>query len=534
MGAIEEGVLVIRSRFRKSAGLVVGLAALVFVAFAAPAASADQIAYTCELDLCIINPDNTSEHRYLTETDDSEGQERSPSWSPDGSLIAYNGFYEAFGSRDVWVLDPSKSADEVEATNISESPDRWVDENVQPAWSPDGTMLAYTERYLSNAPPNLEAELYVSPADGTADPLAIDSTSGKSELSPAWTPDGASLLFSREGWIWKGPPNNSVKPTILTNSYGYRPSVSPDGTRVGTVTFASTEKIRVTKMDGSGFKELPVPAELNSSVDWSPDGTQIAYSADEEPLDRIRVAPADGSGPGHAIDMPSGWVVPYNARFSPDGTKIAFDAFPTSGAGYRQILVGPADGSAPAKPITASAEQNEEPDWKPCEGCAPPVKPPAGGETPGGGGGTTGGAGTGGGTPGTKTPTKVRLVALKKVYAWHYMTPVFIDCNAQGGHPDPKYCKGDGITRMVAPATAFRPWRRAKSGKLIVFAKGSVKVAEGKRKPLKMKVTAAGRKLLKAGGKLKVKLTVKVTRPVGGPQTFKQPVTVQPPPGKVK
>lgn len=518
-----------QNRFRKSLSLVVGLFAL--VAFAAPVASADQIAYSCELDLCIINPDNVAEHRYLTETDDAEGQERSPSWSPDGSLIAYNGFYDAFGSYDVWTLDPTQSADEVEATNISDSADRSVESWIQPAWSPDGTKLAFAERYSSNAPPNLESEVYVSPADGSTDPLAIDSSSNKSELSPAWSPDGSTLLFSRQGSIWEGPPNNSAKPTVLTNSYGYRPAVSPDGSRVATVTFSNPEKIRVTNADGSGFKELPVPAELNSSVDWSPDGSQIVYSADEEPIDRIRVAPADGSGPGHAIEMPAGWVVPYDAMFSPDGTRVAFDAYPTSGPGYRQILVAPADGSAPAVPITASAEQNQEPDWKPCEGCAPPVKPetPSGGETSAGAG--SGAAANAGSGPATKTPTKVRLVYLKKVYGWHYMTPVFIDCYAQGGHPDPKYCNGDGIAKAVAPRTAFRLWAKPKP---VVFSKGSVKVAEGKSKPLKLKITAAGRELLKAGGTVKVKLSVKVTRPTGNPQTFTKTIKVQAQPGKAK
>lgn len=503
----------------RTVGRIAGLV-LAVLALAVPVARADQIAYTCESDLCLINPDNPAEHRYLTETDDAIASERSPSWSSDGSRIAYNGH---LGNWDVWTLDPTKTAAEVIATNISDSPDRSVESWIQPAWSPDGTMLAYAERYHSNAPPNLESEVYVSPADGTANPLAIGSTSGKSELSPAWSPDGLTLVFSRQGSLWVGPPTDSVEPTNLLNSYGYKPAFSPDGTRVATVTFSSPEHLRVTNADGSGIKELPVPAELGSSVDWSPDSTQIVYSADEEPLDRIRVAPADGSGPGHAIEMPAGWVVPYHAVFSPDGTRIAFDAYPAGGAGYRQILIAPADGSSPAVPITKSAEQNEEPDWKPCEGCAPPVKPQAPG---------TGGA-SGDGQP-TKTPTTVRLIYLKKVYAWKYMTPVFVDCNAQGGHPDPKYCNGDGIAKAVAPRTAFRPWAKPKPNKPIVFAKGSVKVPEGKSKPLKLKLTAAGKKLLSKGKAVQVKLSVKVTRPNGKALTFKKTISVQPKPPKGK
>jgi hypothetical protein len=162
------------------------------------------------------------------------------------------------------------------------------------------------------------------------------------------------------------------------------------------------------------------------------------------------VAPADGSGPGHAIEMPAGWVVPYNARFSPDGTRVAFDAYPTTGPGYRQILVAPADGSSPAVPITDSAEQNQEPDWKPCEGCAPPAKPPAPA-----GGGTSGGPATS--IPqGTRTPTKVRLVYLKKVYGWHYMTLAFIDGQPHDQGPAgpigliPRSAASSSITRFIS------------------------------------------------------------------------------------
>jgi hypothetical protein len=57
-----------QNRFRNSLGLVVGVFALVVVVFAASVASADEIVYSCESDLCIVNPDNLSEHRFLTET----------------------------------------------------------------------------------------------------------------------------------------------------------------------------------------------------------------------------------------------------------------------------------------------------------------------------------------------------------------------------------------------------------------------------------------------------------------------------------
>src|ERR1700754_3956585 len=75
-----------RARLWGAAGVIPALAALLF---AVPAA-ADQIAYSCGYDICVINPDNPAEHANLTETDPELSEERSPSWSPDGHWIAYS------------------------------------------------------------------------------------------------------------------------------------------------------------------------------------------------------------------------------------------------------------------------------------------------------------------------------------------------------------------------------------------------------------------------------------------------------------
>ena len=495
----------------KSKGTL-GLLATTLLVGALPAgvAGADQIAYTCEVDICLINPDNTEEHTNLTKT--APAEERSPSWSPDGKLIAFIGDY--LGSWDVFTLDPTKTAEEQEAVAISETPDRQADLATPAAWSPDGTRIAFSERFNGNAPPNLESEVYVAPSDGSADPITIDSTSNKSEFNPTWSPDNSTLVFSRDGFLWKGPGDGSAKPTVLANSSGYEPAWSPDGQHIATVTPSDPEHIRITNADGSGFHELP-PFAVEGPIDWSPDSSKVTYVADEPEgsIDQVRVVPADGSGDGNAVALPSGWIVPHNPTFSPDGTRVAFDARPEGGAEYEQVLVGPANGSAPAVPLTESSENNEEPDWKPCEGCAPATKPPA---PPGGNGGPQ---------AGTKTPTKIRLVLYKQVYVINkYMTPVSIDCNAEGGHPTGRVaeiCAGSGEATYVQTRTAT-----PSAAKKVVFATGRVKVPLGTKKPLKMKVSAAGAKLLKSGKTLSVKLSVKVTRPVGRPQTLAKTIKV--------
>jgi Tol biopolymer transport system component len=485
----------------------------------ASAGASDLIAYTCEQDICLINPDNPSEHSNITETDGAIASERAPSWSPDAGLIAYDGLYTSFGSYDLWTLDPTKSAAAQVATNLSESPERSMPSWIRPQWSPDGSRITYSEHFNSNAPPNLESEVYVSPFDGTSDPLPIGSKGNSSEITPTWL-DNSTVLFSRGGTVYRAPANGSGEPTAIPNAVGYEPVVSPDGKQIATVTLGSPERIHVTNADGSNPHYAGGDADLSTEVQWSPDSTQLVYDADEEPLDQVRVVPADGSGLGHVIAMPKGWVVPHHAIFSPDGTRIAFDAYPTTGDTHMQVLVGPADGSSAAVPLTKSSENNEEPDWRPCEGCAPAAKPPA---PPGGGGG---GQGTG-----TKTPTTVRLAFYKKVYVVNlYMTPVFVDCNAQGGHPTgvaAEVCAARGTATMVKPRTANGSAAVSKKkAKKLVFATGKVRVPVGSKKPLKMKVTAAGARALRSGRTLSVKVAVTVTRPVGKPQTFTKKIKV--------
>ena len=73
-----------------------------------------------------------------------------------------------------------------------------------------------------------------------------------------------------------------------------------------------------------------------------------------------------------------------------------------------------------------------------------------------------------------------------------------------------------------------RPWAKPKAKK-VVIAKGSVKVPAGKKKPLKMKLTAAGKRLLKPGRTLKLKLTVRATRTGSKAQTIHKTIKVTAP-----
>jgi Tol biopolymer transport system component len=534
----------------RRAALVAGLATMALFG-GTSGAEADTIAYSCGYDLCLIDPDNPTDHSNLTETETAVGEERSPSWSPDGNWIAY--FADYSGLYDAYVLDPTRSAAEAEPTDIANSAQANGNFETPPVWSPDSTRVAYEEEWFGSGLPGVD--VFVSPFDGTAPQLAIGQTED-AEQHPAWSPDGTRIAYSGSGGVRIASADGTGTPGLLPNTGGGEPSWSPDGRYIATVQGGPNEfEVRIIDADGSGFHVLSKEASPVYDADWSPDGSRIAYADDEEPsggtgaLDQIWVAPADGSSPGNQVPMPAGWIVPHNPSFSPDGTRVAFDARPEGGAGHEQILVGPADGSSPAVPITAAEIENQEPDWKP--GPGGPIPPgggvggggsPEGGPSGGGGSGSGAGGsgapgtGTAGGTQQKQTPVTIRLAALKRpIITSTFMTAVSIDCHAQGGHPTGKIAEicaaaANAYPTGVAPAAfALTAGASRAKPKAVLFASGKVKVPVGKTKPLKMKLTAAGRKMLKAGKKVSLKVQVHVTQPGGGSRDFTKTVTVKPP-----
>jgi hypothetical protein len=110
-----------------------------------------------------------------------------PTWAPDGHAVCFTGL--ARGLTDLYVYDFTTS------TLKPLTHDAFAD--LQPAWSPDGTRIAFaTDRFSSNLDTLSIGEYrlaLVDPATGGIEPLRA-FTSGKN-INPQWTPDGSALLF---------------------------------------------------------------------------------------------------------------------------------------------------------------------------------------------------------------------------------------------------------------------------------------------------------------------------------------------------
>ena len=258
-----------------------------------------------------------------------------------------------------------------------------------PAWSADGTKLAFVETLNSGT----ESHIFVSDASG-ANPQDVSAASGFVgpivDTLPAWSP-GGRLVF-----VAGNTSNNGGSITIMNVDGASRhvlawasggddnPAWSPDGTRIAfdRAVSAGFAQIFVANADGTG-----TPTDISSGTNdhsptWSPDGTRLAFARSAGPNSEIVTqSPTDTTGASTIVLAGSGTGSDRSPAYSPDGSKIAF----TSGAFQHTSIWGmAADGSgaaqmfppAAAPPGAGSYAQDIKADWQ-VAAAAPAVKPVA-------------------------------------------------------------------------------------------------------------------------------------------------------------
>jgi hypothetical protein len=346
-----------------------------------------------------------------------------------------------------------------------------------PAWSPDGTKIAFVSYRDGNY------EIYTMNADGTGQTRRTSNSA--IDGSPAWSPDGTKIAFAsnRDGNFEIYTMNaDGTGQTNRTNnaSADSEPSWSPDGSKIAFQTNRDSGDLEIYTMnaDGTGQTNRTNHAGWDVDPDWQPLSNQ-----------HLSVS-VTGSGSGTVtatgINCPGTCSHSYTT-----GAMVTLTATPASGSAFSDWSGGGCSGTGSCT-VTMSSDQSVIATF-----------------TVTAGGGSSGGpTGGGGGTTGVSSAQIAVLLAGQ-------LTPSGKAAKIAA------LLKSGGFTvvfKALEAGTAVINWYQVPPGaKLAKKAKPKpVLVAAGKRTfsaagtaTIKIKLTAAGKRLLKHAKKLK--LTAKGT-----------------------
>ncbi len=234
--------------------------------------------------------------------------DRYPTWSPDGTRIAFAQERDGAGEADVMDVHATGGG----VTNLTNS----TDYDTHPTWSPSGDRIAFQSDRTTNW------EIHAMYADGSG---VVNLTNHASiDGAPDWSPDrtmgGISFLTSRHGntEIYTMSQDGSDQ-TRVTDIAGdaTNPSWSPEGYLLAFcsyVTGVGSDIMEVTS-DGADRGALVDTSHYDDYPCYSSDGRFLAYESDEgggfnvwlrqlePPYRRYRVT--DGSGSDGYPDLGS-------------------------------------------------------------------------------------------------------------------------------------------------------------------------------------------------------------------------------------
>jgi TolB protein len=205
----------------------------------------------------------------------------SPSWSPDGSHLAYVSFEN---KKPIVYVHSLATGRRHVAANFKGS-------NSAPAWSPDGKMLAVVLTKEGGS------QLFTVNIDGSAARRLTTSTGIDTE--PRYSPDGKWIYFTSDRGgtpqIYRVSANGGeVQRVTFEGSYNVTPRPSPDGKSLAYVTSAEG-RFQLAVMDlASRQTQILTDSDKDESPTFSPNGRMILIATEVKGRGVLTAVSTDG------------------------------------------------------------------------------------------------------------------------------------------------------------------------------------------------------------------------------------------------
>ncbi len=334
-------------------------------------------------DIFVIRA-NRSGRKRLTAT--RKVNETQPAWSPGGRWIAFTGKKGVYAMRSngkkvrlvaarglqpswakgasgiVFTRRTSRWNGLVLRTNLKGKHTRWLLRprlDASPAWSPDGSELAFTR----------DGVVYLVGEDG-----GFPRSTGLKGNDPAWSPDGEHLVVA-SGLDLVIANADGTEPTALGLEFNpdeFTSLSEPDWSvskknNTSSIAFVATDTSGLRSIFSLDLQPRTLMPKQNSlaqlllgcttigasSPSWSPSGTLIAFACDQS----IAFADSDGVNPN-----PLGPAENATLAWAPDGSQIVFSR--QFGDHWAQLYVMNSDGTVPVQ-LDTGPGSSDQPDWQP-------------------------------------------------------------------------------------------------------------------------------------------------------------------------
>ena len=207
--------------------------------------------------------------------------ERDPAWSPDGTQLAYASNRD--GNWELYIYDLLTGQTRRMTFNLTYEG--------APSWSPDSNWLVY-ETYQ-----NRTLDVYVLPVTDVNASLQPIASTSSAEMRPAWSPEGRQIAFvgiNESGAdlyvVQLEDISNPVNLTQTTGRHEDSPAWSPDGAYLAySALDAGLEKIFVQNM-----RDLDQPSQVlgrGRAPSWSPDGSAVIAAVETVGATHLTVYP---------------------------------------------------------------------------------------------------------------------------------------------------------------------------------------------------------------------------------------------------